>query len=522
MKTCKHLSSVIFALVFGLVSVVATFLPTAAFAQTATSPQPLTNGVALGPISGAKNSQLYYSFTVPAGATQASFATTVTPGLPYSDCDIYVRYGAVPTELVWDYRPYTDSSNETVTVAAPRAGTWYVMVRGYTAYNSVSLKALHNATDGTVAAAPVFTPAPGTYSGQVSAQLASTTPNAVIRFTLNGTTPSASSEVYIAPILVTATTEIRAAAFATGYTTSPVTAGTFTIRDTLQTLANNVPVANLSGALNSTTNFKFPVPAGAASVTFSISGNSGDADLYVKYGQLATTSVWDQRPYLSSSNETVTINTGQAGDYFLMVHGYTAYSGLTIKATYSGTATGGKPDIVVWGPAINPYITTETFASNACEIEEGTITAGTKKLLRFTTQTRNIGTADLVLGNPATSPSFQYAPCHGHYHFNSFAQYRLLYPSGAVARTGKKVGFCLMDIARIDGAANPSGRYNCSNQGIQAGWADVYSSNLSGQWIDITGLPAGQYILEITMDPLNFIDELDETNNVTTVNVTIP
>jgi Lysyl oxidase/Chitobiase/beta-hexosaminidase C-terminal domain/Bacterial pre-peptidase C-terminal domain len=521
-KTFKHLRSVVFALVFGLVCAVAALAPTAAVAQTAASPQPLANGVSVGPLSGAKASLLYYSFTVPAGATQASFAINVTPGTAYNDADIYVKYGAVPTESVWDYRPYTDRSNETVTVAAPQAGTWYVMVRGYTAYSSVFVKALHNATDGTVAAAPVFTPAPGTYSGQVSVQLTSSTPNAVMRFTLNGTTPSASSEVYIAPILVTATTEIRAAAFATGYTTSAVTAGTFTIRDTVQALSNNVPIANLSGALNSTTNFKFSVPAGAATVTFSIAGSSPDADLYVKYGQLATTSVWDQRPYLSTSNETVVINAPQAGDYFLMVHGYTAYSGLTIKATYSGTATVGKPDIVVWGPAINPYITTETFASNACEIEEGTITAGTKKLLRFTTQTRNIGTADLVLGNPATSPSFQYAPCHGHYHFNSFAQYRLLYAAGGVARVGKKVGFCLMDIARIDGTANPSGRYNCSNQGIQAGWADVYSSNLSGQWIDITGLPAGQYILEISMDPLNFIDELDETNNVTSVAVTIP
>ncbi|MEP7294843.1 MAG: lysyl oxidase family protein [Burkholderiales bacterium] len=465
----------------------------------------MANGVSLGPISGAKANKLYYSFTVPAGAAQASFAITGSSG----DCDIYVRYGAVPTESTWDYRPYTGSSNETVTVNAPRAGTWYVMLRGYTAYSGVYLKALQNTIDGTVASAPTFTPAAGTFSGQVSVRLASSTPNAVIRFTLNGATPTASSEVYIAPILVTATTEIKAVAFATGYTASPVAAGTFTIRDTIQMLVNNTPVANLSGALGSTTNFKFAVPAGAVSVTFSIWGNSGDSDLYVKYGQPATTSVWDQRPYLSSSNETVTISPAQAGDYFLMVHGYTAYSGLTIKATYSGTAAVGKPDIVVWGPAINPYITTETFASNACEIEEGTITAGTKKLLRFTTQTRNIGTADLVLGNPATSPLFQWGGCHGHYHFQSFAQYRLLDATGSLVGTGKKVGFCLMDITRIDTSVNPSPRYTCSNQGIQAGWADVYSSNLSGQWIDITGLPAGQYILEITMDPLNIIDELD-------------
>ena len=91
-----------------------------------------------------------------------------------------------------------------------------------------------------------------------------------------------------------------------------------------------------------------------------------------------------------------------------------------------------------------------------------------------------------------------------------------------MVRTGKKVGFCLMDITRIDSGANPSASYTCSNQGIQAGWADVYSSNLSGQWVDITGVPAGNYVLEIIMDPMNLIDELDESNNTGRLNVTIP
>ena len=478
----------------------------------------MTSGVSVGPSSGATGSKIYYAFTVPAGASQAVFAMTG----PSGDADIHVRFGAVPTESRWDYRPYSASSNETVTVNNPAAGTWYLMVRGYTAYAGVSLKATHNAGADAVAAMPTFSPAPGTYSGQVSAALASTTPNAVIRFTLNGATPTTGSEVYVAPILITSTTTVKAAAFATGYATSAVATGTFTIRDSIQTLANNTPIAGLSGANDSVTNFRFAVPTGAASVTFSITGNTGDADIYVKYGQLATTSVYDERPYISGSNETVSINPARSGDYFVMVHGYTAYSGLTIKATHSGTATTGKPDLTVDAAGLNPYFTTESFPSSACEIEEGTITAGTKRLMRFTTRTRNIGTADLVLGNPAASPSFEWGPCHGHHHFRSFAQYRLLTASGSLVRTGKKVGFCLMDITRVSTAANPSARYTCSNQGIQAGWADIYSANLSGQWIDVTGLPAGPYVLEIALDPLNVIDELDETNNVTRINVTIP
>jgi hypothetical protein len=492
-----------------------------ALAQTAGSPEVVSNGSTVGPMSGSAQSARYYALSIPAGTTGASFAITGNSG----DADLYVRFGSVPTTSQWDQRPYLNSSNETVTLANPRVGTWYVMVRGYSAYSGLTLRVQTTGgagQPGVTAATPVFTPAPGSYSGQANVALASSTPNAVIRYTLNGSAPTTGSEVYIAPIVVTTTTQVRAAAFATGLNTSPIASGLFTITNTIQTLSNNTPISNQSNTQGSIRNFKFAVPSGMTTLTIAITGGSGDADLYVKYGQLATTSVWDQRPYLGTSNETVTISAPRAGDYYVMINGYSAYSGLTIRASYSGTATAGKPELSVDPAAFNPFITTQTFGPNDCEIEEGTITVGTKKLLRFTTRSRNLGTADLVLGNPANSALFEFGACHGHYHFRSFAEYRLLDQTCGLVRTGKKVGFCLMDITRINAGANPSARYNCSNQGIQAGWADIYSANLSGQWIDITGLPAGNYILEVTIDPLNIIDELDETNNTARVNVTIP
>ena len=457
---------------------------------------------------------------MPAGATQAQFSIAGSTG----DADLYVRYGSPPTQSTWDYRPYNGTSNETVTVNAPRAGTWYVMVRAFTAYSGLTLRGRYTGGDAPSAAAqlPVFSPAPGSYSGLVAVSLSSATAGAVVRYTLDGSAPSASSEVYVAPIQVTATTQVRAMSFASGLANSAIVSGTYTITNSIRTLSAGVPITGLSGAIGSVANFRLAVPAGMSSVTIALSGGTGDADLYVKYGQLATTSVWDQRPFQSSSDETVTIATPLAGDYFVMVHGYAAYSGATIVGSISGTAQTGKPDLLINVATLSPRVSTETFASTACEIEEGTIVAGTRKLLRFNTQTENIGTADLMLGNPAVNPKFEWAGCHGHYHFRSFAEYRLLDTSGSLVRTGRKVGFCLMDITRVVGSANPAARYTCSNQGIQAGWADIYSANLSGQWIDITGLPAGTYSLEITIDPMNLIDELDETNNVTRVTVTVP
>jgi hypothetical protein len=60
--------------------------------------------------------------------------------------------------------------------------------------------------------------------------------------------------------------------------------------------------------------------------------------------------------------------------------------------------------------------------------------------------------------------------------------------------------------------------------GISIGWADVYGRNLPGQWVEATGLPDGQYWLEVIADPYDRIKELDETNNTTRilVNLIVP
>lgn len=163
-----------------------------------------------------------------------------------------------------------------------------------------------------------------------------------------------------------------------------------------------------------------------------------------------------------------------------------------------------------------------TFAPGSCEVQEGCAVPGTRRLLRFETESRNIGTADLVFGDPAQNPArFVWDPCHNHYHFGQFTIYRLLNQSGGIVVEGRKIGFCLEDTIKWDASAGPQ-RYNCTFQGIQRGWADRYTYNVPCQFLDITGVPAGTYILDITVDPLNFIPELNEGNNNTQVTIQIP
>ncbi|MCU1230173.1 MAG: hypothetical protein JWO97_3057 [Acidobacteria bacterium] len=91
----------------------------------------LTSGVAVTGQSVAAGAWKYYYITVPAGATNLTFATTAATG----DVDIFTQVNAKPTASAYICRPYTSSGNETCSAANPASGTWWVGVNGYAAGN---------------------------------------------------------------------------------------------------------------------------------------------------------------------------------------------------------------------------------------------------------------------------------------------------------------------------------------------------------------------------------------------------
>ncbi len=106
-------------------------------------------------------------------------------------------------------------------------------------------------------------------------------------------------------------------------------------------LVNGTPVTGLSGAASSTLSYKITVPTGATNLVFAMSGGTGDADLYTKFGSAPTTSSYDCRPYVSGNSETCTVSAPAAGVYYVNVRGYSAFSGVTLKASYSTGGGGG-------------------------------------------------------------------------------------------------------------------------------------------------------------------------------------
>jgi|GEM_PF-4565640 len=92
---------------------------------------------------------------------------------------------------------------------------------------SAVTSAIYNIT-GTVAA-PTFSPEAGTYAAAQSVSMSCLTGGATITYTVDGSTPTAASTPYDAPLAVDATTTIKARAFLDGYAGSAVTSGTYYI-----------------------------------------------------------------------------------------------------------------------------------------------------------------------------------------------------------------------------------------------------------------------------------------------------
>jgi hypothetical protein len=192
---------------------------------------------------------------------------------------------------------------------------------------------------------------------------------------------------------------------ARGYTNySGVTLkATYSAALSVKALTNGVPATGISGAASMEVYYSIDVPAGQSKLEIAMSGGTGDADLYVKRGSLPTTTSYDYRPYLFGNNETVSADNPDAGTWYIMIRGYSAFSGITLLASYGG---GGSGDVLENGVPV-------TNLSGA---------AGSERQFRFDLpagQTNlqiqmsgGTGDADLYvrLRSPPTTTEYDYRP----------------------------------------------------------------------------------------------------------------
>ena len=110
--------------------------------STSTEPTPgegaLVNGqTETGLATPSDNSDLNFYIDVPAAAKDLKIEITGGTG----DADLYVKFGAEPTDNDYDCRPYKGGNNEICDVALPQEGRWHVRLKTYSNFNNLSLTA---------------------------------------------------------------------------------------------------------------------------------------------------------------------------------------------------------------------------------------------------------------------------------------------------------------------------------------------------------------------------------------------
>lgn len=199
--------------------------------------------------------------------------------------------------------------------------------------------------------------------------------------------------------------------------------------------------------------------------------------------------------------------------------------GTTGRTPSDPTSCPVGPDMIVDQDDLVDSITIDyvEVPAGSCLLPENCVRGvGLRKVLRFGTTIANIGNADMVVGVPShENPLWEYDECHSHFHFEAYADYQLYDVAADMMLTdiGHKNGFCVLDIGVYEGRATSCTGYNCSNQGISAGCYDRYSPGLQCQWIDVTGLPDGDYDVTVETNGERLLTETNYGNNSASVRV---
>lgn len=118
---------------------------------------------------------------------------------------------------------------------------------------------------------------------------------------------------------------------------------------------------------------------------------------------------------------------------------------------------------------------------------------------------------------------------HDHWHFEQFAQYRLLNASKHLVVRSRKVGFCIAPTDGVNlliphalwvptftgfGGACGSTDALWVQEELPLGWGDTYEQYLAGQAFDVTSLPNGTYYIEVIANPEKVLHETNMNNDV--------
>lgn len=195
--------------------------------------QRITYSFTYAPVSGAQTDSAAFTYTMGAGndipkptfsPAGGSYGAPVSVSLATSAAGGVIRFttdGSAPNALSPQYTgPITVSTAQTLNA---------ISVLGDGSQSGIASSTYVVGTPDGQVAAPVFSHAAGSYGSPIQLTLSSSTVGATLRFTTDGSLPSASSPAYGGPIPLTAATTVRAIALKAGMGASPISQASYSI-----------------------------------------------------------------------------------------------------------------------------------------------------------------------------------------------------------------------------------------------------------------------------------------------------
>ncbi len=330
-----------------------TFTATANFFNETTNT--LNSGDSTPLLSDSKGGTKVYKINVP-DSNQKYLTATLTGVTAPDDCDLYARFGKIPSLQTYAYRSTNVAgNNDTITIQYPSAGDWYFMIYAYDGYSDVTFSASYgtdlpdkptnleatisgdrtqvNLTWDAVAGADSY----NLYRSKINSLENAVKLNSDPILDLTYADPFAGTYYYY---FVTAVDGGKESGSSDPAKADPA-------QDTItKTLINEVVLTGIGGSVGETKTYSINIPNDLQTLLeIKISGGTGDCDFAVidPDGKIV------KRKTGMSNNETVQISGNPLvdGDWLIRLYGVTEYSGLTLVAKYSmQTATPPAPTSV--------------------------------------------------------------------------------------------------------------------------------------------------------------------------------
>jgi hypothetical protein len=344
------------------------------------------------------------------GSTPTAVTPTFSPGAgTYTSAQTVTISSTTPSAQIYYTTDGTTPTISSQLYSGPISVSASETIRAITVASGLTTSTVGSAiyTIASQSATPTFTPASGTYASQQNVTISTTTPSATIYYTTDGSTPTTRSPVYSGPITVpSGVVNVLAISVASGLSTSPVGAATYTITP----LAATPAFSPAAGTYSSTQTVTISTATPSATIHFTTDGTTPTTNSPIYSGAITV-----------AATETVEAIAVASG-YTTSTVGSAAYTINTPPAMPALSPSGGTyttaqtVTISTTTPSATTYYTTNGAApTTSSPVYSQALTVAATATVKAIAVANNglasaVAAAVYTIVPPAVTPAFSPAP----------------------------------------------------------------------------------------------------------------